>query len=106
MFDLAVQESIVATFPEDEDRVSCEAEQARVDSLQGQVSAQAGACAGICAGNMYPEDCAACRSELAGLRSDLIQAQDDLAKCRGGQPSRANIATARDQRPRHLPSGQ
>jgi hypothetical protein len=66
--------------------VSCEAEQVRVDSLQGQVSAKAAACASICAGNMYPDECAGCRSELDGLRSDLIQAQNDLAKCRAANP--------------------
>jgi hypothetical protein len=38
---------------------------------------------------MYPTECEGCHSELAGLRSQLLQAQNDLAKCRLEHPPAA-----------------
>ena len=69
--------------------MSCEAEQARVNSLSSRVSQKGAYCASICAGHMYPDECQGCQGELAGLRSELIQAQNELAKCRVANPAPA-----------------
>jgi hypothetical protein len=69
------------------DGMACEAEQARVDELQAEISAKIvtmspGRCAGICGGNLYPGDCAACHAVVDDLRSRLTRAQEDLRRCR------------------------
>ena len=69
--------------------MACEAEQARVNQLSAQVSHKAAYCSGLCAGGQYPDECDACRSELADLRSDLADAQATLARCKAAQPPAA-----------------
>lgn len=70
--------------------MSCEAEQATVNRLSQQWAAKKATCAGICASLGHDsQECEGCQAEAEDIRSELAQAQSDLAKCLAANPPEA-----------------
>jgi hypothetical protein len=70
--------------------VSCEAEQARVDQLSSEVAQKAAYSSSVCSSMGYDSvECSGSQAEVADLRSQLVVAQQALAKCKAGNPPEA-----------------